>query len=133
MRMRGPDHTRIAVVSTIALAMLAGAAMAQQQTPPPASGGIIIGGSNAPPQSHESCVEVEIGGERSFGCLNQRMKRDADRTVPVPNIAPLDAHSPDTRLGIVNIPAVKQQLGTNFGISAFPQRPGAPVFPGVHR
>ena len=127
--MRGSDHNTIAVVTMVAVAVLLGPAAAQQSAPP---GGIIIGGSSTP-QSHENCVEVEIGGEKSFGCLNQQMKRDADRTNPVPNIAPLDAHSPDTRLGIVNIPAVQQQYGKNFGNSVIPCRPAAPTFPGLHR
>jgi hypothetical protein len=127
MRMPGPRHA-IAAVATIAL--LAGGAGAQQTAPPHEP--IIVGGAGAP-QGHESCVEVEIGGERSYSCLNQQMKRDVNRTNPVPNIAPLDAHSPDPRIGIVNIPAVQQQYGKNFGVSVFPYRPPPPNFPGARR
>jgi hypothetical protein len=52
------------------------------------------------------------------------------------NLPPIDARSPDIKTGVVNIPAVQQQYGRNFGISVVPYRPPPPVFstPGMpHR
>ncbi|MCA6106529.1 hypothetical protein J6497_04585 [Bradyrhizobium sp. CNPSo 4026] len=47
---------------------------------------------------------------------------------PVTNQPPIDARSPDTRVGVINIPAVQQQYGQNFGISARPYRPPPLVY-----
>lgn len=103
--------------------MLVGAALpadAQQAAPP--ADGFILGGRPAP-VTQERCVEVEIGGSSSFGCLNQKLKREVDRVNPTPNLPPVDAHSPDTHIGVVNVPAVQQQYGSNFGKSVIPFRP----------
>ena len=78
--------------------------------------------------THERCVDVTIGGERSFGCLNEKLKRKVDQVNPVQNIAPIDARSPDLKVGVVNVPGVQQQYGRNFGVSVFPYRPAPPVF-----
>jgi hypothetical protein len=43
-------------------------------------------------------------------------------------LPPIDARSSDTKLGIVNIPAVQQQYGSNFGRSVVPFRVPQPVF-----
>ena len=96
---------------TIVLAALVHPAVAQQSR------------GTRGPAVRESCVEVEIAGEKSFSCLNQQMKREVDRANPAVNIAPLDARSPDTRIGVVNVPAVRQQYGKNFGTSVIPFRP----------
>ena len=88
----------------------------------------IIGGTPAPAPTFERCVEVEIGGDRALGCLNQRLKREVDRVNPSLNLPPLDARSSDVRVGNVNEAAVRQQYGSNYGRSAIPYRPAAPVF-----
>ncbi|HXH46572.1 MAG TPA: hypothetical protein VNK51_22390 [Bradyrhizobium sp.] len=64
----------------------------------------------------------------TFDRLNKQLKRKVDETHPLENVAPLDARSPDTKTGVVNIPGVQQQYGKNFGHSAFPYRPPAPVY-----
>jgi hypothetical protein len=64
----------------------------------------------------------------SFERLNQQLKRKVDETNPVGNDPPLDARSPDTKTGVVNIPGVQQQYGKNFGNSVYPYRPAAPVY-----
>jgi hypothetical protein len=88
------------------------------------------GKKGAPPDGtvQERCVDVTAGGERSFGCVNEQLKRKVDSVNPTLNIAPIDARSPDTKTGVVNIPGVTQQYGKNFGKSAVPFRPPPPVF-----
>jgi hypothetical protein len=84
----------------------------------------------------ERCVDVVIGSEKSFGCLNEKLKRQVDRVnPPITNTPPLDARSQDIKIGVVNTPAVQEQFGKNFGVSAFPYRPPPPVFsvPPGHR
>ncbi|WP_229198896.1 hypothetical protein [Bradyrhizobium acaciae] len=79
------------------------------------------GGSGAPA---ERC-----GDAASLGCINERLKKQVDQVnPPVTNTPPIDAKSQDLKVGVVNVPAVQQQYGRNFGVSAFPYRPPAPVF-----
>jgi hypothetical protein len=94
---------------------------------------LLIGGGMA---NTDRCVEVQIGASRSMDCLNQKLRREVDRVNPVMNLPPIDARSPDTKVGVVNIPGVQQQYGRNFGVSATPYRPAPPVFSaplGPHR
>jgi hypothetical protein len=74
----------------------------------------------------ESCVEVEIGGAKALDCINRKLKREADRVTALKNIPPADAKTQDIHLGIVNVPAVKQQYGPNFGNSSCPSVPREP-------
>ena len=120
------QHVALAACVVISLTSAAGA-----QTPGGAparspSEGIIIGGTPAP--KLERCIEVEIGGDRELGCLNHQLKREVERVNPSLNLPPLDARSPDVRVGNVNEAAVRQQYGSNYGRSVYPFRPSAPVF-----
>lgn len=73
----------------------------------------------------ENCVDVEIGNAKTYDCLNEKMQKKSDSIVRQPNLPPIDAHAPDVKTGTVNIPAVRQQYGPNFGKSVVPYR-GAP-------
>jgi hypothetical protein len=86
---------------------------------------IVIGGGAG---NADRCVEVEIGASRSMDCLNQKLRREVDRVNPAMNLPPIDARSPDTKVGVVNIPGVQQQYGRNFGVSVVPYRPAPPVY-----
>jgi hypothetical protein len=68
------------------------------------------------------------GDGPSFGDLNQQLKRRVDEVNPTANTPPLDASSPDTKIGVINIPGVQEQYGKNFGNSVIPYRPAPPVF-----
>ncbi|WP_245311116.1 hypothetical protein [Bradyrhizobium valentinum] len=97
---------------------------------------VIGGGAGNAPVKPDRCVEVEIGSSRAMDCLNQKLKREVDRVNPVMNLPPIDARSPDIKTGVVNIPAVQQQYGRNFGVSVMPYRPPPLVFSapgGLHR
>ncbi|HXH45175.1 MAG TPA: hypothetical protein VNK51_15155 [Bradyrhizobium sp.] len=89
-------------------------------TPPPRQG-TIIGGQ--PGSNFERCLDVQIGNEGAFGCLNQKLRREVDKVNPSLNLPPIDARSPDVRVGNVNEAAVRQQYGSNYGRSAIPYRP----------
>jgi hypothetical protein len=102
-------------------------ARAQDSSAPSEKRGTIIGGGQPPAPTFERCVDVEIGGDKAFGCLNQKLKREVDRTNPPINLPPIDAHSPDVRVGNVNEAAVRQQYGSNYGRSVIPFRPAAPI------
>jgi hypothetical protein len=88
---------------------------------------IIIGGNAPPLPTIERCVDVQIGSDRAFGCLNQKLSREVDRVNPSLNLPPIDARSSDVRVGNVNEAAVRQQYGSNYGRSAFPYRPPPPL------
>lgn len=87
---------------------------------------VIGGGSGNAPSGPDRCGDAV--SSKSMACLNQKLKREVDRVNPVMNLPPIDARSPDIRTGVVNIPAVQQQYGRNFGVSVVPYRPPTPVF-----
>jgi hypothetical protein len=84
-----------------------------------------VGNPSAKP---DGCADAEIGSSRAMDCLNQKLRDKVDSVNPVTNAPPLDARSPDTKVGVVNIPGVKEQYGKNFGVSAVPFRPAPPNF-----
>ncbi|MHC2434761.1 hypothetical protein [Bradyrhizobium sp. USDA 4451] len=76
-----------------------------------------------------SAPAERCGDASSLGCINERLRKQVDQVnPPVTNTTPIDAKSQDLKVGVVNVPAVQQQYGRNFGVSAFPYRPAAPVF-----
>jgi hypothetical protein len=93
-----------------------------------ANTGPTIGGETNGAAATQRCVEVEIGSSKSMDCLNQRLKREVDRVNPTVNQPPIDARSPDTKVGVINIPGVQQQYGRNFGQSVVPYRPAPLIF-----
>lgn len=78
-----------------------------------------------PALAEETCVEVEIGGEKApnLSCLNQHLQKQVENIHPTGNIAPLDASSSSVTLGGYNETALKQQYGPNYGKSVIPWRP----------
>lgn len=66
--------------------------------------------------------------KRALEQLNKQLQRKVDETNPSLNLPPVDARSQDLKTGIVNIPALQQQYGKNFGRSVIPYRPAAPVY-----
>jgi hypothetical protein len=88
---------------------------------------IMVGG-DAPSTVSQRCVDVEIGGSHGYNCLNLKLRQQVDRINPSMNIPPVDARSADIRVGVVNMPAVQQQYGRNFGVSVIPYRPARPVY-----
>ncbi len=66
--------------------------------------------------------------KRALEQLNKQLRRKVDETNPSLNLPPIDARSPDLKTGVVNMPAVQQQYGKNFGRSVIPYRPAAPTY-----
>jgi hypothetical protein len=90
--------------------------------------GTIIGGGAAG-GTVQRCVDVQIGGDSAFGCLNEKLRREVDKVNPSLNLPPIDARSSDVRVGLGNEASVRQQLGRNYGHSITPYRP--PPIPNV--
>jgi hypothetical protein len=83
------------------------------------------------PQGSGNSVAAGNSGNanRSYDDLNRRLRGEVDRVnPPIANQPPIDAQSPDIRVGVINIPAIQQQYGQNFGISARPYRPAPLVY-----
>jgi hypothetical protein len=119
---------RIAFLAASAAIALAVPALAQQQDMELPE--IVIGGDNPPPLETGNCVEVEVDGKRTFNCLNRRLEEKASQTQPTINLPPINNNSSDISRGIVNVPALKQQFGPNYGVSVQPYRPPkAPIPP----
>ncbi len=91
-------------------------------SPPKDAGSNNIGSGSGEGTSDKS------GDAKSIERLNQILKRKVDEINPSFNTPPLDARSPDTKIGVINIPAVQQQYGQNFGRSAVPYRPPPPIY-----
>jgi hypothetical protein len=127
---------RIAAVSagtlfailTSAAGQASGAGQAPGDRQAAAAHEITIGGQSPPAPNIQQCVDVQIGGDQAFGCLNQQLKREVERVNPPLNLPPLDARSPDVRVGNVNEAAVRQQYGSNYGRSVIPFRPPSAGF-----
>lgn len=80
-----------------------------------------------------SCVDVQVEGARSisFDCLNQQLKADAqDQGNAPPTAIAKDAagNGAPTTVGTFSYTGTSIRMGSNFGKSAFPQRPPAPSF-----
>lgn len=120
------------VGGAIGLLAMAGSAAAQSPgqilvTPAERQGTIIGGGPRT--TNFERCLDVQIGNEGAFGCLNQKLRREVDKVNPSLNLPPVDARSSDVRVGNVNEAAVRQQYGSNYGRSAIPFRPSVVIPP----
>lgn len=79
--------------------------------------------SHASAQTLPACPDVEIGGERTYACLNERLrvlsetpKADSAGTVP-------RADDPANKTGAFSEAGTRERLGASFGKSAVPQRP----------
>lgn len=113
------------LVATMAIPVMA---QAPGPLDPPATSparpreGTIIGGG-AGGASVQRCVDVQIGGDSAFGCLNEKLRREVDKVNPSLNLPPIDARSSDVRVGLGNEASVRQQLGPNYGHSITPYRP----------
>lgn len=94
----------------------------------PSQPGVMIGGAPQQRPNFERCVDVQIGDESAFGCLNEKLKREVERVNPSMNVPPLDARSADVHVGNANEAAVREQYGSNYGKSALPFRPAAPSY-----
>lgn len=117
---------RLALLASLSAIALTATALGQ-----PAE--IFLPEINVPAQtSHvaatERCVDIQIGGSRAYDCINLKLRQQVDRINPSMNIPPIDARSSDIRVGVVNMPAVQQQYGRNFGTSVIPYRPALPTF-----
>jgi hypothetical protein len=104
------------------------------QQPPAGAGSAASGHAAGAP---ERCGDP--ANANSLNCMNEKLRQQVDRVnPPVTNTPPIDAGSQDLKTGLVNIPAVQQQYGRNFGVSAYPYRPPPPVYvapigAGAHR
>lgn len=128
-------HDALLALLVLAAGGLLGAGQGAAQSQPPGlpaapserAGGTMIGGQPSV-STVERCVDVRIGNESAFGCINQQLRREVDRVNPSLNLPPIDARSSDVRVGNVNEAAVRQQYGSNYGRSVIPYRPAMPSY-----
>jgi hypothetical protein len=116
---------RCAIIAIVAIPLLAAAATAEDRTLglPPV---VVDGGENG--DGVKRCVDIESDEGKVFDCLNRRLDQEVRRMNPGMVVAPFSGRSPDVQIGVVNVPGVRQQYGANFGVSAAPFRPSAPVY-----
>jgi hypothetical protein len=81
------------------------------------------------PTDATSCVDVQIGTDRYYSCLNRQWARMVPPTRFSSSAdAPYSATSPAPQVGTFNQAATAERLGSNFGKSVVPQRPPPAVF-----
>jgi hypothetical protein len=81
------------------------------------------------PERSNICVDVRIGSVQQYDCLNQQLMRQVQQQKPSSEATgTVTAGSPAPAVGSFNQAATQERLGSNFGKSAFPQRPPPPVF-----
>jgi hypothetical protein len=123
------DMATALLPGVVALVLAAAPALAQDAAGN--NSGVFIGGTATPSApADQTCVEVEIGGQKApaYSCINQRLQQQVQQVQPVANIPPLDASSPAVAVHGFNQTALQQQFGQNFGKSVVPFRPPAPTF-----
>jgi hypothetical protein len=89
---------------------------------------IVIGGDKRPGNTPETCADAPASGGGTYKCLNEKLQKQVDRVNPRMNIPPTDARSTDLKIGLVNTSAVRQQYGSNYGVSVVPFRPPLPTY-----
>jgi hypothetical protein len=129
-----------ALAASVALSVFAIPAAAQEPSTtlppitvlPPAAVLHSSTGTGAPSgaPSPDVCANAKSGSPLALDCLNDQIKQQVDQINPglTTPTAPLDARSADTKIGIVNVPAVQQQYGQNFGVSVIPYRPAPLIY-----
>jgi hypothetical protein len=75
-----------------------------------------------------ACVDAKVGTASSYNCLNRELQKQVVRQHQGGADVSIIATSPAPASGTFNQAAVREHLGSNFGKSAVPQRPAAPVF-----
>lgn len=85
----------------------------------------------AQPRNERSCVDVKIGQEQYYSCLNQQLATLVPNHRTTAADAPLGINSPITALGGFDQAAVHERLGNAFGHSIVPQRPNPGFAPGA--
>jgi hypothetical protein len=79
-------------------------------------------------QDAQTCVDVQVGSDRSYSCLNRQLERLVPGKRPSSQDAPYSASSPAPQVGTFNQAATRERMGNAFGHSVVPQRPPPPVF-----
>ncbi len=85
-------------------------------------------GRTALADSQQTCVDVRIGDQRSYTCLNEALARAALAAHGVVNPGLLSATSEPQAIGAFDRTATAERMGNTFGHSAFAQRPPRPVY-----
>ncbi|HYZ31942.1 MAG TPA: hypothetical protein VE684_06620 [Crenalkalicoccus sp.] len=89
------------------------------------------GGARAQPERAQpeaagrSCVDVRVGQENYYDCLNRQLRESVPPAASRRSAAdvPYPVDSPPNQLGGFTLQGTRQQLGDNFGRSVVPQRP----------
>lgn len=79
-----------------------------------------------------ACVDVTVGGYKtlSYECLGLQMTNPQGNAAARKNLEAMTSpitRQAATRMGLYNQAATRTRMGTNFGSSAFPQRPPASI------
>jgi len=124
---------KMAVLGLGLAILFLGVARSGAQNLPNNGGSVALPGSSAQPiagGAGQSCWKVQIAGQKPspYDCLNQQLQQEVEGTSSTSPALPLSAGSPSNKVGTFNEQGVSEQYGQNFGKSAIPYRPPAPVY-----
>ncbi len=80
------------------------------------------------PATSETCVDVRVGSDQSYSCINAALARTANQARAPVNPGTLSPASPSNQVGTFNRAATAERMGNTFGHSVISQRPPPPVF-----
>lgn len=84
----------------------------------------VLGAGPLAAQQASTCIDVQIGSERHYDCLNRLLRQAVPQArVPAADSPWNAATTPSYAVGGFNQQATRQMLGTGFGVSVVPQRP----------
>jgi hypothetical protein len=123
-----PYRTVLGLGAGLAICLFASAGVQAQNTS--GSGNFSVGGKTAPLSGGQTCVQVQIQGQKPnpYDCLNQQLQSQAQGGTQSSPSLPLAANAPSNKVGTFNEQGVKEQYGQNFGKSVIPFRPPPPSF-----
>ncbi len=119
---------RFAVLLTVFTLIAAHCVEAQTTLPEISVSPLPPGRLDLPPVPNAGLGDGKKQENSALDRLNKQLKRKVDETNPSDITPPIDARSSDLKTGVVNLPAVQQQYGKNYGRSVIPYRPAAPVY-----
>ncbi|MGO3842593.1 MAG: hypothetical protein ACTJHY_08150 [Alcaligenes pakistanensis] len=85
--------------------------------------------TRAPPaEASPGCVSVVVDGQAalSYDCLSQQMQPKPGPSTPGVGSEAIIQKGPNA-MGLVNPATTSNRMGSNFGTSAYPQRPPRPI------
>lgn len=92
------------------------------------AGFLLLAGPSWAQSAEQTCVDVRVGDQRSYDCINSALARVARAAHGPTDPGTLSATSPPQAVGTFDRAATAERMGNTFGRSVLSQRPPRPVY-----